>query len=301
MDASETDDESVVGEACHMVAEKPDGPRGESKLTPEQRDKYANLILLCNVHHKQVDDQVATYPVERLHKIKLEHETWVRASLGFDDRKQRDDEIYAGYLEHWEKSLKLDEWTNWTSHLVSSGQPSLWTEMKIALEEIRPWLLSRIWPGRYPQLEAAFSNFRHVAQDLVNVFIEHAVERDGEWETEKFYHIDEWNPERYSKLAKQFEAHVNLVEDLALELTRAANFVCDAVRADLLHSYRLKQGALLIQSGPDMSFKFHTYRVEYRGDERTGYPYPGLERFKTIRFERDIHFGEQADEVPHQH
>lgn len=60
MDASETDDEAVVGEACHIVAQKEDGPRGQSPLTQEQRDKYANLILLCNVHHKQVDDHVQT-------------------------------------------------------------------------------------------------------------------------------------------------------------------------------------------------------------------------------------------------
>lgn len=28
MDETETDDASIVGEACHIVAESPDGPRG---------------------------------------------------------------------------------------------------------------------------------------------------------------------------------------------------------------------------------------------------------------------------------
>src|SRR5687767_15113789 len=98
MDASETDDESLVGEACHIVASSPDGPRGVSQLTQEQRDKFANLVLLCNVHHKLVDDQPNAYSVERLIEVKAEHEQWVRTQLNFDSLKQRDDEIYAGFL-----------------------------------------------------------------------------------------------------------------------------------------------------------------------------------------------------------
>ena len=292
MDASETDDESVVGEACHIVAHSPDGPRGESDLTQEQRDKYSNLILLCNVHHKQIDDQPGEYPVERLHQIKTDHEKMVREKFDFDPEKQRDDEVYAGYVEEWEQRLKLPEWDKWASSILSSGQPSLSDEMKAALEEIRPWLLSRIWPGRYPKLESAFLNFRLVAQDFCLVFLEHARKRgDYEWETDKFYRIDEWNPERYRALADEFEEHVDLVEDLILELTRAANYVCDAVRNDLMRSYRVKEGVLLIVGGPYMDFSFKTYRVEYRGSERIDIPYPGLETYKSLRFERDLFFG----------
>lgn len=296
MDASETDDESLVGQACHIVAEKSEGPRGMSELTPGQRDKYGNLILLCNVHHKQVDDQVGEYTVAKLRDLKNRHEKWVRASLDFDNQKQDDDEIYADYIEHWERSMNLDQWTAWVSHLITSGQPSLSTEMKVAIEQIGPWLLSRIWPGRYSRLESALSNFRDVAQDLLNVFLEHAVQRGAEWKTEKFYRIDEWNEDLYNRQSKRFDAHVNLVEDLALELTRAANFVCDSVRTELIHSYRLKEGALMIQSGPDTSFMFHTYRVEYRGQERIQSLYQGLEEFKKARFTRDFHFGEANDE-----
>ena len=58
MDANQTDDESLVGDACHIVAHSPTGPRADPSLTPEQRDHYDNLILLCKVHHKQVDDQL---------------------------------------------------------------------------------------------------------------------------------------------------------------------------------------------------------------------------------------------------
>jgi hypothetical protein len=168
--------------------------------------------------------------------------------------------------------------------------------MREALDEIRPWILARVWPGRYKRLEAAFTNFRHIAQDLCNTFSEHAKQiTDDLWETEEFYRIDEWNPERYRRLADKFDEHVGLVEDLTLELTRAANYVCDMVRLELLPSFRLREGVVLIQAGPYIDLTYKTYRVEYRGDERTDAPYPGLEKFKAIRFTRDVYFGERAN------
>jgi tetratricopeptide (TPR) repeat protein len=82
MDASQTDDESLVGEACHIVAQSPTGPRADLSLPPEQRDHCDNLILLCKVHHKLIDDQPNTYTVQRLLQMKAAHEKWVRLTLG---------------------------------------------------------------------------------------------------------------------------------------------------------------------------------------------------------------------------
>ena len=293
MDATETDDESVIGEAAHIVAEKEEGPRGVSPLTREQRDKYANLLLLCSVHHKQVDDQTGAYTVDRLNQLKREHEAWVRQQLDFDAVKLRDEILYASYVEEWACSLKLDEWNSWGSWMLSADQPRMHQERKQALDNIRPWLLSRVWPGRYLNLEDAFTNFRHVAQDMCRTFERHAEKIWGDtWQVAKFYRIDEWDPDRYSRLSKQYDDHVSLVEDLFLELTRAANYVCDKVREELLPSYRLKEGVLLVTSGPHMDLSNRTHRVEYRGDERTRRPYRGLEEFNVDRFTRDCYFGD---------
>lgn len=178
MDASETDDESLVGEACHIVAKEPSGPRGDSPLTSEQRDKYTNLILLCNVHHKLVDDQPNTYTVQRLIEMKANHEKWVRESLQeFDPAKQHDDELYAAYIEEWVTRADLDKWSAWSSHVLGGGQPSMSITRDKEIEQLRTWLFSRIWPKRYTELEAPFENFRRVLQDLHNVFYKHAVAR----------------------------------------------------------------------------------------------------------------------------
>jgi len=296
LDASETDDESVIGDACHIVAKEPSGPRGDSSLTPEQRDRYDNLILLCKVHHKLVDDQPNTFTVECLKEMRAAHEKWVRENLQeFDSAKQRDDEIYAAYIEEWARRADIDNWLAWSSHVLGSGQPSLWTSHDKQLGELRVWLLSRIWPKRYVELEASFENFRQVLADFLEVFHEHAGDlwSDGEMLiTKKFYKIPEWNPPLYHRLTRQFDFHVDLVQDLMLELTRAANYICDRVRQFILPTYRLNEGVLLVESGPTLELKFVTYRVEYRGDERTLYPYSGLDQFKTDRVSRDVHFGE---------
>jgi hypothetical protein len=293
MDATETDDESLVGEACHIVAESPDGPRGKSEFTAEQRDKYANLVLLCNVHHKQVDDQFVAFTVARLAQLKSDHERWVRTSLGtFDAAKQRDDETYAGYIDEWARRAFLDNWQDWSIHLLSHGQPSFDKEVCESLDELCRWILGRVWPGRYPALESAFLNLRLVLQDLLKVFYKHgSIDCGASLLTEKFYQIPESDAERYEALAAEYEHHVGLVEDLMLELTRAANLLCDRVREVLIPSFRIREGVLLVQAGPYMDLSWKTYRAEYRGEERVDRPYPGLQDFESVRFKRDFWFG----------
>jgi hypothetical protein len=74
---------AILGEMAHIVAESPNGPRGDSPLTSEQRNMAENLILLCNQHHQLIDSKeaLATYTVERLLAMKQQHEEWVTRTL----------------------------------------------------------------------------------------------------------------------------------------------------------------------------------------------------------------------------
>lgn len=247
--------------------------------------KYANLILLCNVHHKQVDDQVNHFTVERLTSMKMEHELWVRTSLsGFDSAKQADDERWAGYIEEWASRADLDGWLDRTYPLLQAT-PGVSQDFFSRLAAIREWLLSRVWPERYTDIREALVNFRIVVGDLVNVFGEYSKpEGDGSFlRTEKFYKIKEWNPELYKVLSDRYGFHVDLVHDLTCEMTRAANYVCDMVRNNLDRSFRIQQGVLLVRQGMDMHMMEHTLRLEYREQERIQHPYSGLQEFKQVR------------------
>ena len=53
-------------------------------MTTEQRNRYENLILLCNQHHQLIDSDgaLAMYTVERLQAMKEDHEERVERRLG---------------------------------------------------------------------------------------------------------------------------------------------------------------------------------------------------------------------------
>jgi hypothetical protein len=294
IEALDTDDPSLVGEAAHIVAEQPDGPRGQSDLPLEQRNKYANLILLCNVHHKQVDDQVNHFTIERMTFIKAAHESWVRTTLsGFDPLKQAEDERWAGYIDEWTSRTDLDQWLDQTYPLLQPI-PYVSQDFFSRLAELREWILSRVWPDSYPALRGALENFRMVVSDLVNEFTRYSKpQRDGSvLETERFYKIREWNPELYKLLSNRYEFHVDLVADLTYEMTRAGNYVCDQVREHLDRSFRIEQGVLLVRRGMTMDMMEHTYRLEYRDQERAQHPYPGLQEFIQVRASREFYVGE---------
>lgn len=294
LDETSTASPGLVGEMAHIVGEKKDGPRGNSPLTDDQRNEYKNLILLCRNHHGEIDQQPEIWPVDRLHGIKMEHETWVRNSLpNFDSARQFDDELYAGYIDEWGERCHIDQWTEWTSGIFSLGQPSVPLEVHTDLREICRWILKRIWPGRYKHVERSMNNFALVCRDFINIFDQHATKlHDNALITRKFYQVDNWDRDQYHRLLRIYEHHVDLVQDLGLELTRAANWVCDCVRTDLLRSYRLKEGRLSIQSGPHSDFKWKEWVVEYDEMERlVEQPYPGLTTFITVRASRDSFFG----------
>ncbi len=68
------DGKTIVGEVCHIKAANVGGPRYDPKQTAAARHAYENLILLCSNHHVVVDDDPEAYTVERLIKMKNDHE-----------------------------------------------------------------------------------------------------------------------------------------------------------------------------------------------------------------------------------
>lgn len=66
---------SIVGEMCHIKGEKLGAARYDAGQTDSQRHGFDNLILLCNVHHKIVDDDETAYTVDRLLQMKQQHES----------------------------------------------------------------------------------------------------------------------------------------------------------------------------------------------------------------------------------
>lgn len=291
-DASETDDEALIGEECHIIARDIKGPRGEHTLPIEARDGYSNLILLCSNHHTLIDKQPDTYKIDYLHELKATHEKWVRTSLqGFDPIKQREDERYADYIEEWVKRVHLNHWIDWLAWLYYYDPPQIFKVHLDRLIELNFWLVSRIWPGRYPELEASFENFRRILVDIIRAFNYHSFvvgtsQEDGNnlIRIDKFYahyvgteDLDAW--------LQRYSLYHDLLLDLALELTRSANYICDKVRLFIDPTFRLQEGVAVLDDWSD-----EPIRTEYQIDERILNPYRGLEQFKEDRKHRDIKY-----------
>lgn len=80
--------EFSLGELAHIVGQQTTkgSPRGDHDLAESERDKADNLMLLCAGEHDEIDRAGAaeTLTVERLRKIKRDHEDWVRRMTGLD-------------------------------------------------------------------------------------------------------------------------------------------------------------------------------------------------------------------------
>jgi len=76
-------DKLIIGEECHIVSSKTNGPRGDTTFIGNY-DHIDNLVLLCANDHKRIDELTDIYTVEKLKLFKLIHENWVKTTLERD-------------------------------------------------------------------------------------------------------------------------------------------------------------------------------------------------------------------------
>lgn len=251
---------SLVGEECHIEAQNKGGPRYNVELNEAQIDNYNNLILLCPIHHKIIDDNPNDFSVRALKEMKAEHEAKVRLAL--DDKSINDILQYGAIISYLETMLAFDCWDGWTSYLYSP-QPQIHKTIADSMEEIHRYIIGRIWSQRFPQLEESIRNLDCVLEDLIQVFHRHSEPYgDSSYRTVKFYKTVPYDHRIANKLLPEYHRHVFLINGLAEELTRALNNVCDMVRKYIDDEYRISDGKMMLDGKC----------LEYKGENK----YPGL-------------------------
>jgi len=301
-DETESDDESIIGDEAHIVSRKYDGPRGTSVLTSEERDKYDNLILLCRKHHKIIDDQFIFYTVEKLRELKSAHESWVKESLSTDKDAEKNELAYATYIDEIVKTLDFEHWQQWTSWTFGEGTINY--QIFKALEVLPNYIIGRFWPKIHTDLEDCIYNIKAIVNDLLMVLHKHIdreslkLEDDDDpetkyIETERFYKLVYHSDQKvYDHLLNQYEYHIDLIDDLMYELTRAGNLLIEKIRKYIYPIYREEEGKLLITTGPHFDFSYRTSKVEYSFEEKNEkYQYKGIKDFMTTRENRDKFMG----------
>lgn len=68
---------------AHIIASNPDGPRGHPVLSHERSDDPDNLMLICDQHHREIDDRkkLDIYTIKALLEMKRRHEERVSRAL----------------------------------------------------------------------------------------------------------------------------------------------------------------------------------------------------------------------------
>lgn len=71
---------------AHIVADEPGGPRGDAVLSEQLKDKFSNIMLLCDDHHRMIDrEDVAGHSVDLLRSYKQQHEERIERLTDMQD------------------------------------------------------------------------------------------------------------------------------------------------------------------------------------------------------------------------
>lgn len=71
-----------IGEAAHIKAASPGGPRYDANMTKAQRQSLENGVWLCRSCAAMVDRDVVAYPVELLDSWRRQADVWARSRIG---------------------------------------------------------------------------------------------------------------------------------------------------------------------------------------------------------------------------
>ncbi|SMP82488.1 hypothetical protein SAMN06295888_1521 [Desulfonatronum zhilinae] len=179
----------LVGQNCHIIAEKENGPRGRSILTLEERNRYPNLILLCANHHIEVDQDPGKWPVKKLHQIKADHEVWVETQLT-DVTDDVATKIYSDLINSATEALLLSHWDWVSDHAV---RLLLSEEFVHGSDFFSEKVHRAIWPRKIVVLEKAIQNVSDGVNFYVGHFMSNAKLRENsEKQGQVFYVEDKW-------------------------------------------------------------------------------------------------------------
>ena len=258
-------EDPLTANRCHITADKPGGPRYDSALSPEQRDGYSNLILLCGHCHDKVDMACEHYTIALLHAIKDEHEAWCRERLTADEeRRAIKGEILANAIDLVVNGLSLERWNEWTAQILGPS-PYRWPEWSIKefRLELRPRIEGVPWPESAAALELSSKMLVDAAVEFGLTYSEHSgpERRNGQGSQSTEGRLHEYlvcdsitqMVERYrgSQSHDWFERYLTAWDERLelglVHMAKCANWFAEAVREHFDPRFRILEGAFLTE------------------------------------------------------
>lgn len=118
----------IIGEAAHIHAARPNGPRYNATMTDLTRAEITNGIWLCRNCHSKIDKDPTTYPPELLFRWRELHEQFVSEELG-----SISDRVRSEIASH-----EVDQFSNYPAIIrrIALDRPSGW-EWRLTAELLR--------------------------------------------------------------------------------------------------------------------------------------------------------------------
>lgn len=231
---------SNIGEVCHIISRKPNGPRGKFRTRDIDIDGYDNLILMCQVHHKIIDDQEENYPINKLKEYRVQHETMIKNKLSKSNSFYNDLAINFG-------NKIQDIGFNWL-HSLPEADMALKIDEYNKLYSLINWINSRDWiiNNSNITLELLFKKLAENIYQTLKTFEEHLITINNYYNTEKFYqNVDFYsNPELREQLQKKYDEHIYKLIDLTIEIAQNFNAIFRNIRQTIDSNFLLSIGII---------------------------------------------------------
>jgi hypothetical protein len=230
------------GENCHIVAEKPDGPRGKSKLKTPDRNRYPNLILLCANHHTIIDQDPTSWPIELLHQIKSDHEVWVETQLA-DVEETETARYYSEMINRATENLLLDRW-GWVCD--NAFRSLLVEEFVDGINAYCEAIKRAAWPSGYDEIRDSLVNLSDRLYEYLHHYMSRALYIEGtNGKPGHFREDKKWKKtwredyDEQAELSNKWERHsMDMLSNIVVSLNELAT----AVREFLKPTYFLYEG-----------------------------------------------------------
>lgn len=234
----------LVGDMAHIVGEKDSqkSPRGLFSLSQDDRNRYPNLILLCQEHHRIIDQDEEQWPIERLYMIKSDHEVWVSERLGRDIPEEQ--QIYFDFIDRVVFSLELSNWEWLCDHLFRGIMPPDFPEgiYQLDLELFRSQL-----PGLDTDFETSLRNLVGRARSYVDHYMSNA-DIDGSGTrimgVKRYRETNDFG--EHGELLNEYNTWERNCTMLLFNLVKEINDFCTVVRKRLHPGFYIRKGQFCV-------------------------------------------------------
>ena len=141
---------------AHIVADRPDGPRGDKTLSKQLEADLSNLMLACDKHHRLIDKvQVQEHTVERLRDMKRRHEERIEHLTSLTHEKQSHVLLYGANIGQQSAPLSAK---SAAQAMLPDWYPAESNPLEIGLRNSSVAdIASQYWQMERVQLETAFA------------------------------------------------------------------------------------------------------------------------------------------------